>query len=163
MSAIISQCGNYRYRLERTISDSNKVVAGIMINPSTADETIDDHTIRKWIGIAKRNDWGKIIIGNKFAYRSTNVKNLKLVNDPIGPDNDSHLRQIFLDADQIIVAWGPLSKTPSDIRDRWKYINELSIETNKPLYCFGDVTKDGSPRHPLMISYNTTINLWSGY
>ena len=56
-TAVISPCGQYRYRLERAIANPDpagvfrgKVVAFFGINPSTADANIDDATVRKWTG-----------------------------------------------------------------------------------------------------------------
>src|SRR5882724_1884503 len=54
MSAVISNCGLYRYRLDRMLRDDHgPTVAFVMVNPSTADATQDDATIRKCIGFAK--------------------------------------------------------------------------------------------------------------
>jgi hypothetical protein len=54
MSAVISPCGLYRYRLERHGLSGAGGVAWIMVNPSTADATQDDATIRKVIGFTER-------------------------------------------------------------------------------------------------------------
>ena len=59
MSAVLSPCGQYRFRLERTISMEGPVYAFFGINPSTADANLDDATVRKWIGFCKR--WGAAI------------------------------------------------------------------------------------------------------
>jgi hypothetical protein len=67
MSAIISDCGLYRYRLERHALSGAGSVAWIMVNPSTADATTDDATIRKVIGFSERMGAGWAIVGNKFA------------------------------------------------------------------------------------------------
>ena len=40
-SAIISHCGKYRYRLDRTVSDSGPVYAFFGVNPSTADASVE--------------------------------------------------------------------------------------------------------------------------
>jgi hypothetical protein len=71
MSAIISSCEQFRWRLEREIQVSGIVVALIGVNPSTADATVNDATIRKDMGFGRRLGWGKIIKGNVFAYRAT--------------------------------------------------------------------------------------------
>jgi hypothetical protein len=135
-SAIFSRCGYYRYWLEREIGEGPTVV-GLMINPSWADETYNDRTITKLIGFAKRNGWGKIIVGNKFAYRSQYPRDLAGCTDPIGPENDVYLRKMIGTADICISAWGPTSKIP----------------------CWG-VSKDGHPLHPLMLPYSSTLRPW---
>jgi len=55
MSAVLSDCGKYRYLLERDISMLNRgTVLFVMLNPSTADAENDDPTIRKCKGFADR-------------------------------------------------------------------------------------------------------------
>jgi len=71
MTAAISSCGTYRYRLERHGLAGAGAVAWIMVNPSTADATNDDATIRKVIGFTERLGGGWAIVGNKFAFRAT--------------------------------------------------------------------------------------------
>lgn len=51
-SAVISECGLYRYRLERHGLSGAGAVAWIMVNPSTADATTDDPTIKKVMSAA---------------------------------------------------------------------------------------------------------------
>jgi hypothetical protein len=45
-------------------------------------------------------------VGNVFAYRATNIRDLASVADPVGPDNTQHLTEILREADTAIVAWG---------------------------------------------------------
>jgi len=160
-SAILSDCGTYRYRLERDIGRfGNSSLAFIMVNPSTADATADDATIRKCMGFAERNGFGRLIVGNKFAFRATDVRALIKADNAIGPDNDAHLEQIARDADLLVAAWGPLSKLPRWLRSRWYAIAAIADRVGKPLHCFG-TAQDGHPRHPLMLAYDTSLVEWS--
>ena len=84
-SAIISHCGKYRYRLDRMVSDSGPVYAFFGVNPSTADASVDDATVRKWRGFVQRWGGSRFIVGNAFAYRSTDVRQLAAVEDPSDP------------------------------------------------------------------------------
>jgi hypothetical protein len=79
VSAVISPCGAYRYRLERPDVFGDFSTAVIMVNPSTADATENDATIRKLIGFRNHHSWGHIIVGNLFAYRATDVRELGAV------------------------------------------------------------------------------------
>ena len=79
MNAVISNCGMYRYRLDRTVSDSGPVFAFFGVNPSTADASSDDSTVRKWRGFTQRWGGSRFIVGNVFAYRSTDVRQLATV------------------------------------------------------------------------------------
>lgn len=158
-SAIISDCRTYRYRLERHGLSGAGAVAWIMVNPSTADASEDDPTIRKVIGFSERLSAGWVIVGNVFAYRATDVKLLAQAADPCGPDNDAHLRQIMADAETVIVGWGPVAKLPPLLRRRYQRIVRIAAELDRPLMCFG-TAKDGHPRHPLMLAYDTPLEPW---
>ncbi|MEW6626542.1 MAG: DUF1643 domain-containing protein [Pseudomonadota bacterium] len=160
MSAIISDCGSYRYRLGRFASPHATITAIIMVNPSTADADTDDATIRKLRGFGERNRWGQLIIGNLFAYRATDVRELGKVADPIGPENDDHLRRILAAADQVICAWGPISKQPAEWRGRFNDVVGLIRRTGLDPMCIGETAKCGHPKHPLMLPYSSPIMPW---
>lgn len=156
-TAVISDCGAYRYRLERGVGRSMSI---IMVNPSTADAENDDPTIRKVLGFAARLHCDRIIVGNKFAFRATDVNALRSAGDPVGPDNDKHVEQILRDGDLHIVAWGSLSKLPEALRSQWKSVVRIADRVGVRLHCIG-YNADGSPRHPLMTSYNTSMSPWT--
>lgn len=157
MSAIISDCGRYRYRLERQCEGDGST-AIIMVNPSTADATQNDATIRKLIGFGNRNQWGKLIVGNLFAYRATDVRQLGRITTPEGnPENDLHLLRMGREATRIIVAWGPISKQPRYHRGRWRKVIGLF---DQPLFSIGQPAKCGHPKHPLMLPYDSPILEW---
>lgn len=160
MSAILSPCLSYRYRLERELGMFGPVGAFLMVNPSTADAELDDHTIRKVRGFASRLGWSRVIVGNVFAYRATDVSELALVPDPIGPENSQHLSRMLMEADRVICAWGALQKLPERLRGQWRSVAQVAKELEKPLECLGTV-KDGHPKHPLMVSYSVQVELWS--
>lgn len=158
-SAVISDCGQYRYRLDR---DSNSLIATaiIMVNPSTADADEDDHTIRKLMGFAARRSWGSIVVGNLFAYRSTDVRALADVDDPVGPENDRHLIAIAEHVDKVVYAWGPMSKLPRRLRARYLEVHGIFRMAGHRPDCIDGPAKDGHPKHPLMLSYDSKISPW---
>lgn len=159
MTAIISACGQFRYRLERDISLTGPVGAVIMVNPSTADAETDDATIRRVIGFSKKLGWAKVIVGNVFAYRATDISVLARVPDPVGPDNARHLNLILEEADQVLVAWGTLAKLPRALRLEWQKMAAIAGDVDIKLMCLG-TAKDGHPRHPLMLSYDSVLVEW---
>lgn len=163
MGAVISKCGRYRYRLDRELSagPGSPVIAVIMVNPSTADATANDHTIRKLIGFGERHGWGKIIVGNLFAFRATDVTALGKVINPTGPDNDQHLIEILAECHQVVCAWGPVAKQPRHWRNRYQNVLTLIDGAGLDPYRIGETTKCGHPRHPLMIPYTAAIEPWS--
>lgn len=162
MSAIISDCGKYRYRLERECGlqfDGSKTFAYFGINPSTADATLDDATVRKWRGFTQRNGGHRFIVGNVFAFRSTDPDALKYQDDPFGPLWLEHLNSIIADADILVPCWGRLSKTPKPLRGAPAQLMATLIRSGKPVMHFG-VTGCGQPKHPLMLGYDTPLTEW---
>lgn len=119
----------------------------IGLNPSVADENIDDNTVRRCINYAKHWGYGAMIMTNIFAYRSTDPKGLLKVQDPIGPDTDQWLQALAYYASLKIACWGQEKIAHNRGEQVATLISGLS--------CLG-TTKDGSPKHPLYLSKNTT-------
>lgn len=146
MTAQFSPDRVYRYALWRTWDASNgSRVMFIGLNPSTADETQDDPTIRRCVGFAKRLGAGQMIMANLFAFRATDpFTMLKLVHtDPVGPDNDAWLARLAEHAGIIVAAWG----AHGGHRHRDEQVIGMFSDR---LFALG-VTKDGHPRHPLYL------------
>jgi hypothetical protein len=162
MSAIISQCGTYRYRLDRQIQFYGPVFAYFGINGSTATADTDDHTVRKWSGFTKLNGGSRFIVGNAFAYRSKNVAALAHATDPVGPDNDLHLAKIIAEADILVPCWGQRDKVPSHLHYRFAQLSEMLFDSGKPVKVWG-LTKSGDPLHPLTLSYASTLVDWDSF
>ncbi len=142
-SAVISDCGQYRYQLGRQWHDRKPLIGFVMLNPSTADAEADDPTIRKCLAFARAMDGGGILVGNLFALRSTDPDELLTHPGPIGPENNEHLQIIRQRCPRIIVAWGnhrAVSRNPLRVR--------IALDLLGDVECLG-TTKDGSPRHPL--------------
>lgn len=158
-TATLSTCERYRYRLTRQCPGDGATLV-IMVNPSTADAHRDDATIRKLLGFGQRHDWGLMMVGNLFAFRATNVRDLASARDPVGPDNDRHLADMAAQADRLVFAWGPVAKVPRSHRDRWWRIIDLMPTGLEPV-SIGPVTKCGHPRHPLMLAYSEPLTPWS--
>lgn len=159
-SAVLSADGVYRYRLERPVADAGLVAAVLMVNPSIADHQVDDPTIRKTVGFAQRLGIRKVIVGNLFAFRSAEIKDLRSARDPIGPENDAHLVQIMRDAEIHIVAWGAQAKLPEVLRKRWQFIVRTADRLGVELHCIG-LNDDGHPKHPLTTGYEIPMTSWS--
>ena len=157
-SAVLSECGRYRYRLERQCAGDGATLV-LMVNPSTADAEKDDATIRKLVGFGNRHRWGRLMVGNLFAYRATDVRELAAAYDPIGPVNDVYLQGMANEADRVICAWGPVSKVPLRLRCRWQVVwGELPMRL--ATYSIGAPAKCGHPRHPLMLAYSEPLLAW---
>ena len=151
MSAVISECGKYRYLLRRPATQPYPTCGAalfIMLNPSTADAEQDDPTIRRCRGFAERWDCNGIAVANLFALRSTDPKALIVAADPIGPLNDEWLQKLAWEYETVVFAWG--ANAPAK---RAAEVVRLFAKTNsrhRQMYCLGQ-TKNGSPKHPLYI------------
>jgi len=153
-------CGQYRYRLERVLAEHGIVVAYFGVNPSTAGAEVEDQTTMKWRGFAFRMSARKYIAGNPFAFRATDVRALSRAADPVGPENEQHIRQIVADADLLVPCWGNRSKLPLALRPRLGALTRVLLASGKPVHVFG-LTKSGDPLHPLMLGYDTQLVRWS--
>lgn len=146
-AAVISDCGLYRYSLTRKWGEA-PLLPFIMLNPSTADAQIDDPTVRRCIGFARREDTGGIIIVNLYAFRSASPQALWKASDPIGPDCDLWIAHAAIESKPlpIICAWGAHAR-----EDRWADVAfNLNICARRRLVCLGR-TREGKPRHPLYV------------
>jgi hypothetical protein len=124
-----------------------------MLNPSTADDKIDDPTIRRCMGFARREGYFGINVVNLYALRATNPKTVQTASDPVGPENDSYIQGICLACGEVIVAWG-----------RWTFARQRIQEVSEmlsgvTLKCLG-INKDGSPKHPLYVPKNAVFVPW---
>lgn len=160
MSAVISQCGLYRHRLERELSPVGLIIAAFGVNPSKADATINDATVNKWMGFGRRNGGRKLIVGNAHDYRATDVGELARVPTPVSAMNDIHLKAIIEDADILWPCWGSRNKLPRDLHTNLYRLKQLIIESGKPIMILG-LTKSGDPMHPLMVGYDTPLIPWA--
>lgn len=149
----------YRYTLGRRWGalDDRGAAVFVMLNPSTADATLDDPTVRRCIGFAKSLGCGGVHVVNLYAYRATRPSDLWKAADPVGPENDEILRGTFRAAHEemrpIIAAWGANAK-PERVQQ------VVRLAGSAPLSALG-VTKDGHPRHPLYLRRDATPEPWS--
>src|SRR3954470_12052751 len=89
-AAIFSDDRKYRYCLFRQWDIDAPVVMFIGLNPSTANETQDDPTIRRVCKFAFDWGFGGVYMMNLFAWVTAYPQELMLVEKPIG-DNDRFL------------------------------------------------------------------------
>lgn len=178
--AKISACGNYRYRLWRewrnhpapafwnmwTEDDGSPCVDGagqqigepqscvfVMLNPSTADGTQDDPTIRRCVSFAKRLGFDRLEVVNLFAWRATSPKDMLTIGpdlDPVGVGNQSAFQGAILhNCGLIVCAWGAHGAHLNQDETAMGWIEANNID-DRPVVALG-LTKDGFPRHPLYL------------
>lgn len=160
-TAVLSPCRTWRYLLRRTwdeLTPEPRRALFVMLNPSTADETQDDPTIRRCIGFAKRWGFGGVEIVNIFAYRSTDPRALKSLSraTAVGPRNDGFLYDAADRArhTRIVAAWGNHGDLFSRDASVRTLLSDFSVE------CFR-LTGKSQPEHPLYQPYERQLVRWS--
>lgn len=148
--AKFSPCRTWRYALYRGWDYFNILrgnVAFIGLNPSTADETKDDPTVRRCVNYAKVWGYGGMLMLNIFAFRATDPKEMKASLDPIGPENEKFLRLYHELAALTVACWGTHGAYLSRGAEVVNMLDHLA--------CFG-ITKAGHPKHPLYLRADLT-------
>ena len=149
---VFSVSRHFRYTLWREWDVLNRDYAMFIgLNPSTADETLDDPTIRRCSGFAKSWGYGALCMTNLFAFRATNPRTMMGHTKPVGEENDKWIVRCAREAGIVVAAWG----TRGQFMARDKEVGGLLDE----LHCLGK-TKDGSPRHPLYVRGDMQPQLW---
>lgn len=155
-SATFSPCRRYRYSLWRTWGDMLYAGKGyamfICLNPSTADETTDDPTVRRCIGYSRAWGYDGFMMSNIFAYRATDPADMLAQDDPIGPDNDQALTDLANGAGIVVAAWG----THGAHLGRGDQVKKMIQGLH-----YLRLTKDGFPGHPLYLPKSLTPELWT--
>lgn len=144
--ALVSECGKFRYRLWRRWGEG-RILIFVMLNPSTADGELDDHTIRKCVAFAKLMGFGAIEVVNLFAYRATKPAELKAARFPVGPDNDKHIGAALFAGGTVVCAWGANAKGLPRVAE----VMRLLHDNYHDAYCLRQ--SNGVPHHPLMLPY----------
>jgi hypothetical protein len=161
--AILSPCRCFRYLLWRRVGDAEKTLAFICLNPSIADESDNDPTVRRCMGFAQREGAGVLCMLNLFSFRSTDPKNCEAHyhfrdrEAMAADDNWKWLMVIPCLVDVTIAAWGAHEMARQDsyglrvragLRDRGVTLYHLGL------------TKGRQPRHPLYLKADTPLQRW---
>jgi hypothetical protein len=153
-SARLSPHVLYRYSPTHRWGRGGRTATFIMLNPSTADATVDDPTIRRCIGFAR--SWGcqGLSVLNLYALRATDPAELWRASDPVGPDNDAYLADHFSSAQTwpLVAAWGSAANPE-------RVAQVLALSGTAELQALG-VTKTGQPRHPLYLRADCALSPW---
>ena len=139
-TAHLSRCRQYRFALWRTWDDSLPRVMFIGLNPSTADETVDDPTLVRCMNFARDWGYGGVCMANLFAFRATDPDQMKRAEDPVGRRNNWWLRKLAAEAGLVVAAWG---------NDGVYLERSTKVRRMLPqLHCL-HMNRSGEPAHPL--------------
>ncbi|MFO7880772.1 MAG: DUF1643 domain-containing protein [Bacteroidota bacterium] len=169
ISADFSKDMLYRYSLDMNYKpsllrqDQNEHISVILKNPSSADESMADATIRKVETYVYKHfpKVSRLSILNMFALRATDAKEVNMLlkenGKPYitGPGNDAAIRRIFGSCDHIICAWG--NNNGIHAKTYYERIDEIKAilqSTNKTARCVMSPKQTKQPLHGLMWGFD---------
>ena len=150
--ALLSPCGTYRYWLTRTWDPTKQHACFVMLNPSTADASVDDPTVKRCVGFAHSFGCGGLSVVNLFALRATDPDELKPHRDPVGAGNLEHVVRAALSGFPVVAAWG----TRGGLRGQDRRVVDALREVGVSLFALG-WTMRGHPKHPLYLKAGTPL------
>lgn len=156
MTAILSDCGQYRFLLGRDLEPATTMpvrLLYIMQNPSTADAEADDPTIRRCKHFAAQAGYTSFEVVNLFAYRTKSPKVLADAGYPAHPKEHAHMVEAMKRANAICCAWGAVDGKLGEVAF---WVKQILLLQRKPVLCLGK-TKAGHPRHPLYVPNSTNF------
>ena len=163
-NAVFSDCGRYRYWLERIWNLDAPILPWVLLNGSSADSARNDPTVRRVIGFTRRWQFGGLWLVNAYAAMATNPRDLLAMDDNAGPRNRHFVQRTIRDAWRharklretqelpVIVGWGNHGARGGQDRRVLDWIGRTGVPVR--LQCLG-VTKPGCPRHPLYCAADT--------
>lgn len=150
----------YRFALWRIWDRSKPLVMFVGLNPSTANETSNDPTIKSVCRIAKNNGYGGAYMMNCFPIVSTDPKVCETFYTSWFPYehhqfaiNQMKLKDIGAICKDIVFAWGNFEVVKKCKRDKELsqiFPNAMALSINK----------NGSPKHPLYCKSDTKFVKW---
>jgi len=146
VSAVFSECGQYRYQLSEIWDPAGPLVMWLLMNPSVACVDYSDPTLRKTGMFARAWGYGGQLVGNVHAYRATDKRRLLEIADPVGPRNDCMILEMAEKAKTVVLAYG---QPPKALRSRGAEV--VSLLSNHPGLCHLRLAQDGTPVHPLYL------------
>jgi hypothetical protein len=159
-ACIFSECRNYRYTLLHQWDElfERQRALFICLNPSTADENQLDPTLTRIKSFSTRLGANEFLILNLFAYRATDPKEMMTVNDPIGSENDAHIKAAITEAYtlngeqlDIVGGWGNHGLHMQRQRACLTLLEHFRELPNLNIYCLGK-NSNHTPKHPLYIA-----------
>lgn len=139
-------------QIAHDMASSSRYVNFICLNPSTADESTDDPTVRKCVKFARSWGFDALCITNLFAYRATDFRLAMKTTDPVGFGNDRHIISIARNASLVVCAWG----LNGVFMSRGSIVRRM-IARFDPHYL--RLTRE-QPWHPLYLPDNTQPSRW---
>lgn len=152
---VFSPCGKFRSLLMEVWDSTKPILPWCLLNPSIAGRKKPDGTLQndptwtKGRGFSERLGYGGQVFVNPWDYVATDFADLKRAGYPFSETNDAYILEACAMGDgTVMVAWGRnalgLSR-PTEVLAMIKRAGYTPMAL--------DITKDGLPSHPLMLSY----------
>lgn len=155
-SATMSKGGKYRYTLDRMWARGGYTILWVMLNPSTADGTKDDATIRRCINFSSAWGFSGLTVVNLYAYRATKPADLWNAAtrgvDIVGSRNNGFINLAAAHSYRIVLAWGSQAPWP-------RALDVVNMLDGRKTYCL-DTTVTGQPAHPLRLAKTAKLKRW---
>ena len=116
-----------------------------MLNPSLANNSEDDRTIKKLNYFTKKFGFGGFYVGNIYPHITPYPKILYSLNLSQSKKNYFYIDSMIKKSKKTVFAWG-------NCKERPLWVEAL---VKNPL-CFGH-NKNGSPKHPLYLPKTTSL------
>lgn len=144
--ADFSECGKYRFSLWRIWDESKPLIMFIGLNPSTANQTSDDPTIRRVKRFAMDWGYGGVYMMNLFPFVTAYPSELPPADNEFTAVNIKNIAEISDRCDKVIFAWGNFKEATAT----GNYVSKMFPDKGYVL----QINKNGSPKHPLYVAAN---------
>jgi hypothetical protein len=152
--AVFSENRKYRYALWRDMDwEEKNAVMFIGLNPSTANEFVDDRTIGKVRRFSKTWGYKGVIMMNCFPFISTDPD--KLNDTGMLMKNLEQLIRFKQFCPLVIFAWGNFKIVTQTGQD------QKMMQRFPDAFCLGK-NRNGSPKHPLYLGKSTQLIKFQG-
>ena len=150
-TALFSRDRTYRYRLGRRWWDG-AAACFVLLNPSTADETREDPTVRRCIGFARSLGCGALEVVNLYAYVATDPAELRSADYPVGRSNDRHIEAAARECERVVLAWGVHAARLARPLEVLRLLHSMGVEP----HCLR-LTASSHPEHPLRLPHGCEL------
>jgi hypothetical protein len=148
---LLSEDRVYRHILWRVSPPDKTYACFILLNPSDADETLDDPTVRRCVGFTQFWGYDSTCIVNLHDFRTPDPQTLRTTSLLTSSSkNDEWIRKAAEGACVVIAGWG----NHGDFQGRGAAVKALLQDFS--LKCLGK-NKDGSPKHPLYLRKDASL------
>ena len=154
--AVFDHTKKHRILLWRLWDEKPRVLF-IGLNPSTANELIDDPTVRRLASFAQSWAYGGFYLCNVFSYCTAHPEELSSARRPTPKATHPANQGAILMAEKLtalsVLMWGDgILK----VENGWSFAADVANLAGPTVLCFGK-TKKGNPVHPLYLSRNAQL------